>query len=1141
MTDSLHLLTVDLSHTPEAEWPALATRIDGEFAALADKGDSVGAVILADTPPHSAAGYGLVGALVEGLQNSALERFTDVAEFVDLPPVLWMPSLHDRVPRAVKSMLNNALTRDWPDTEELIRLDSAQDVFEEVGRQYAQWQEWTAAHGVGFEAAGALSGLLPGEGSLTLERGGRSYGIVCVNSAFRMVTAEAAASLAHLTREQLDAAVGGDWDAWASSCEASMIFAPYTAALPDDRRGSGHVFLVAARSGTAAGLPSAAWQVTSESNRSFHLLRLTPTGDGPVVHARDLTARRDLTPVAVAPQNTMTAAVPSEQANYDLNGVIKEAAKHIAAGRVIAMAVSGLNESEGTGPLDCDRLNVVLNKAVFGTVVSPMPPLAETWRHARKTLTADDLAPIVDGLRSRGPVPTAVRLIHRGPWFRVYDFTGSDAFAHGLQQVVRDEHRRRVVDSTVDLLQDDDSLQFVAMYGRPDAEPHTLDFADGGDGGDCRANWWRQFVAEAAFHPQIYFASSISSLELWRIINSVGDCDQPRIVVAPEGGVADRMRLKQAGLEHVRMTPEEFCRRVLAPGNECVEAGWREIIRARRDERAGAGVTLLSQVMRRSSGAFRALRSFARAGATNAQSMFLHGEEPTWDDIVQKGGAAELDLKSRILRATEPNAVGLQPIVLVNGRAGSGKSTALMQAAVELHQRSLSVGWVDRRSTDGRRAIEEQCLETDLQAVFVDDVEIFQNNAASFLQTLNRNGKVLVVASIRNTRRDVVDVTFEPREVSADEELSDSDLNKLVEVLRKNGKLGILKDKGDRKVEELRRMCERNLLSAMIQVVSGRGFDEKIKSEFDQLEDKNSRHAYLVVSLLESEQMYKQRGVNEVDLVRIISDGTKVDARAKRSIDRLVTMRLLAKSGSMIYTRHRAIGDSVLDQILKKRQDTLLEILIMVLVFYAQRSTGSRSADDPNLRVFVRLINHRLMHEFFTDLRRPRLCYSSVQKEMDDNFHYWLQRAQFEFEFGSLEAARNYLESAERSEHGATDYRVQTLRGEVELKESLKTPTDSSQREVARNALRTLDEVSRVKGSSSPQTYSVLVRLGYEWLKECQKYLDDREFFDDWQRISDSLQRGQLVCKDNLVFVTTAERVKPLLATLKDAREGLPL
>ncbi|MER7394535.1 hypothetical protein ABT381_03325 [Streptomyces sp. NPDC000151] len=1053
-----------------------------------------------------------------------------------LPPVVTVPWQGDLAPLGDgRSMFAKALTRYWSDTEQGLWRGEEEDIVDAIrDAPFAEFVEWSESYET---FPGWQQGLLPGEGAVRLAQDGMSLGIAVVNTVFRMAVPGATPDLATCTAGQLSRTVGGDYGQWASANDLSIVVAGHTAPLPDALATAlPRTLLLAADGEFARPASGERWLVPSRgAMRQHKLLRLetTPAGDPKV---RDLAAPPAEQPVPMprtrrAKNRPAGSAAPSLVPEpYDEGAVLDEFYRQVGTGRMILVAVSGIH---GDGaPIDTDEFNQRLTQAVYGEMPDPPPAMPEIWTTALERLGTRAVDQYVGELRTSEDVfaQAAHRILH-APWWRIYDFTATDIFSSVLAHDPRAAETNRFVNAMVSKpMARNATVETVAMHGDPSGAG-SLDFGIPADEDPAsRSLWFRKLRAELLCHPTVFMAASPRSRSLWQALELAQpqtDAERfPRFVITSPGSAADQARFRQAGLTYIQAPPHEFAVQRLQPGLEVLQMGKRRLA----DFQVGArrsGIKLVSSLV---------------DSALSGSAEFLKGQDPTWGDI-KDGFAAKLSIIDRIRAGALPAEDEKHGIVLVEGRAGSGKTTALMQFAYELHQTGRTVAWIDREATDPLPNLKAQAHGMSADAVFVDDVDIFGRVGASLLKDLSNGGRTLVVAAIRTTRTDELDVSFRPRRISADEPLKDQDLGRVVDILHQHGLPGILKQHGLRqqKVDKLRELCDRSLLAAMIQVVTGERFEEKVASEYRQL-TQDQVAVYSTVCVFESAIVFKKRGIEQEDLLQIVSGRSAPKPSLQKAIDRLVSMRLLTRAADgTLRCRQRTIADTVVETVLKKTPDRLGSVIEFLLKFYAQYAAESRDNDDPYRRIMIRLLNHSLMVSLRLSPEVVRHIYVTVHELLRDNFHYWLQRGEYELERGDLGIAENHLETAQGCEGGASDHFVLTAWSAIRLRRSTVNAGDAALRARALEAVGVLQGVAKRYGGASPHAFSVITRRGTEWLDACETLLSGDEMDDTVRRILRVVELGRRFCKDNHEFMRIADEYEPQLNRLLERNRGIPL
>ncbi|MCQ4210301.1 P-loop NTPase [Streptomyces longispororuber] len=985
----------------------------------------------------------------------------------------------------------------------------------------------TLTEQVAAPAADWRAGLLPGDGALRLQVGGRVVGVACVNTVFRMVADDAPAGLAGCSAEQLEHAVGEPFAIWAKGNDLTVLLAGRSGTLPELPAEAAPLLALAGGGDQA----DKGWHLPFDRNASGHLLlRLDLRPDRPVV--TDIAARRQL-PTTLRPRPAVPARVPvarGQEEPYDEKALLAEFYPHMATGQTMLAVVSGVTDDVIT----TDELNRRLAEAVFGAVPQALPALHETWAAACGQLSAQQREHHLAALA----VPAdhdghAAHALLRTPWSRVYDFTGSDCLPR-----MRDARLADTV-SLVDARKDfptvkRGALEVVGVHGWPGRGDDPQDFGDAWSvsGKDARSLWLRRFQAELLTRPVVFVAHSPDSPALWETLRIAGRThgqhEFPGFLVAPEGTPADRARLRAAGLRHIRMAPADFARRYLGSGVQALADGRRLLSAEYTGTRGGVGVVRVVHLVE---------------SAPPGDREFLIGRDPTWGDIKNKKIAPPLSLATTIEERARPAEGGRLPIVLVKGTAGSGKTTALMQVAYRMHKDGIHAGWVDRGASLPPREIEQQTAQQGFSAVFVDDVDIFTGRAASFLKTLNGDGRTLVVAAIRVTRQSELDAGFPAEVVSSDQLLTDGDLEKIIKSLDKNALIGKLKQHFflHQKVARLREKCDQGLLAAMIEAVTGTSLTQKVKSEFEELKQ-SQRTPYAVVSFFDSSLVFQQRGIDEADLLEIVAHPGAPNRSHREAVRQLVQMKLLLYThDGRLRCRQRTIADTVVQTVLQERKADLAWVIASLLLFYAGRAWHIKDNRHRDRNVMIKLLNHDTMRRLGLEPEAVRKIYDEAHSFLESDHHYWLQRAEYEAEQGRLDLARNHLEAAKGCPEGDEDRLVVTADARVRLRSSMQAPSGAQQLQAAAHAVRDLSAVATKYRGQAPHTFVVLAREGTRWLEKCGSQLTQQEYEEMLEKITEGTRLGLKCCPENNQVGYAIDECGPKLRELRLAAPGIPI
>lgn len=753
----------------------------------------------------------------------------------------------------------------------------------------------------------------------------------------------------------------------------------------------------------------------------------------------------------------------------------------VASGRMVCVLLSGAetwgSTNSGNAPATRSGLKSSLLELVEASSLADKVDLATAVNYANRHSQSLTTRILRDNL---GVDPTAsgrqaVDRLLTGPWAKVYDLTGSDLLPNAYAQGDI-EAECTFTNAVVDRDVVDGHLQVVHLCGRLEhGQEDEFSFVPPFQRlTEAQRLWYGQFAADVVSNPVVIAAADLETA-VWDILHlRSADMDTegrlpPVFVITPNAGEGDMRRLDLEGATIIPVSLDDFVSTYLDPSNNHVSKG-SLILRMQRSERVeGIGVQTVGRLV-----------SVARESGDD----FLRGHDPTWADVRDER-LARLSLHYEVEETISKDLEGTQKrrIRLLRGPSGCGKTATLMSLAFSLHRQGINVGWVDRAVTHDISALTQEALDLGLDVVVIDDVDIFGDRAAEVLMEYNREGECCVLAAVRTTRQSTVQHARETIWMDLEERLAEEDIGKLVDTLEREGLLGELQGRSTRegRVDALARMSESRLLPALVEVVTGEQFAERIGSEFDQLESR-AQQMYAAVSLLGCSEFYEARSVRREELLQM-SFAPEAYADGQAALLTLLDQKLVVRvdQGGEVAARHRTISDAVVGILKNGHSGLLCDVVEGALGIYAWRGRHA-SGSYVDRRKMIRLLSHTFLGAIGLAPGEVRRIYESVQGTLGADYHYWLQRGSYETEKGELDRAKSYLEAAASCEGGDDDFKVQTALALVRLRVGQANPSEPTESKSALKAMYKLEELGRTHGRNSPHTFSVLLREGPEWL-----------------------------------------------------------
>jgi hypothetical protein len=364
-------------------------------------------------------------------------------------------------------------------------------------------------------------------------------------------------------------------------------------------------------------------------------------------------------------------------------------------------------------------------------------------------------------------------------------------------------------------------------------------------------------------------------------------------------------------------------------------------------------------------------------------------------------------------------------------------------------------------------------------------------------------------------------------------ELNDVDLDRLVRQLETHRRLGVLKrfQPHSSRIARLRELSDRDLMAAMVEVITGHRFEDRVIAEFDQLSD-IAQDVYEAVCLFEAIQFEDRTlTLSKNAVIQIVSED-RLNRALSQVLNDLVGKRLLViqVGADNVRSRHRRVAEEVFQRV-RQDQTRFPRLFEAMLHFYAVRAANIRNRNDPTRRIMIRFLNHRVMVDTGMDADVVRSIYSRLHRWLKNDFHYWLQCAEYELEKNGPATAASYLESARGCEGGAADTKVITSWGRVRLLRAAADPLDARLHADAIEAVDELEQVALRAGVASPHTFVALAREATNWL-DATSLTSGAERVRIAIRLQHVIQVGIRLIRRNREFEVVAARAADRLAAI---------
>ena len=626
--------------------------------------------------------------------------------------------------------------------------------------------------------------------------------------------------------------------------------------------------------------------------------------------------------------------------------------------------------------------------------------------------------------------------------------------------------------------------------------------------------WRNELVADATTRPVIALVDEVGASES-AVLSSMSEGSRGKYVV-PLGGHRSVASLAIAGWKLLSPNVGELTE-LLRPNLQHIARGHARIAQQRDAVKSTKTFQLVSQRMTQTD---------------DPGDEFLRGFTPTWVAVASRD-FVKRKLTEELFGIAKLDSVS---IIRLRGAAGCGKTGTAMQLALALALEGHAVGWVDRRYNSKLRDLRKAIIAAELDYVFIDDVDNYGDRAAAICQEFSISGRTVVVAIARASRDHILRDLTGPsiRVVDHPAKLDEDEARQLLKAIANAGLLNFLREEKS-ETERIRIMveeCGADLLAILIKVVTGEQLNERVRTEYEELGG-DPQQIYKLVCFLSS-VVYESIETATTDLIQISTEEPPY-GRSLAAIEELEQARLIRETDSAIAARHRVIAERVLRTL---PHSDVVNLLFQTAKHFAYRSKSNVDSTSSESRHTIRLISHNVMKELNLTLPEARAVYKRLQEDLDDNFHFWLQRGAYELDCGSLDYADNYTTQAKACEGGAGDFKVATQAANVAFRIALENGSENA----IERGLREFDDLVRAApkwGSDSPHSFTTLGRVGLKFLR----LATERGFdpVDRWSELKHTLQIGKAACAQNAQVNDAFEAAMPVIEQFLQNQVEFPL
>ena len=361
-----------------------------------------------------------------------------------------------------------------------------------------------------------------------------------------------------------------------------------------------------------------------------------------------------------------------------------------------------------------------------------------------------------------------------------------------------------------------------------------------------------------------------------------------------------------------------------------------------------------------------------------AQSRFLLGENPDWDDI-KLGLPIKRELREDILVDLDDwNSSGKVKATLILGPAGYGKTTLMMDLANQIsNTEGLFCLWVKDPIKFDPICVVEIIKSIGLPAViFIDDSYRCISSIKNLYQDCKDNKiKAFILAASRPSDWNVAKQTSSLENLNSIqlERLSVIEAENLAQIMKKSGKLN--SEFSTKPIEELKthylKASECHMIAGLMTSVydSGSNFEEIIANEFFKIDNDIAKNTYLISSIVHS------LGLCLPFLLFCRCFGIDINRYREfyEILDGIVIEQKDEDSGDLrLKTQHRVIAETLIENVLQPSKAN--ELLLII-------STNINQHSKYEYNIFYELYNEYYLEIILKEPGYIRSFYENIVSE----------------------------------------------------------------------------------------------------------------------------------------------------------------
>lgn len=612
--------------------------------------------------------------------------------------------------------------------------------------------------------------------------------------------------------------------------------------------------------------------------------------------------------------------------------------------------------------------------------------------------------------------PSWQRLIFKLGWRRIWTLNVDDVLENSFIKFVTEtkstrKHNRYTWNDLFDELgKDNDDIQIVHLHGFADGTDNLIfSIAEYVKAIITRKTWHPVFGDEYQGEPFIIIGAKIRDeidfSEAIRLGNKSRELlGRPSIIVLKEITEFERNEFIRFGLIPVKCDGRTFIERLIPDVQSVEEKLAKTVVPGSYPALPFEARVFLEQ--------FRPLRNNKDEQITPFGHDFYAGDEPYWDDILNDYDVRFESIEN-IYRELVPiiHSDNEQKIYYFSGDPGSGKSAILLRIARDLIALGKDVFLFRSDEVPNINSIAWWLKQSPNTTLLFDNIADFLGEVGQLCEAC-RKGKIKlnIVATERASREGIIIDELEYNFLQKYKKtnlgyLSDSDIDKLIEKLKTQGRLGKITRKfiGEQR-NYFRKTSNRQLFPAMADLEGGQGFTRRIVKEYQDIKSQELKHVYALVCI--------SHALGYALPIGIISSavGIPVSKITDEVSDGGQLFRIVVLAEKGFKARHRVIASNIIEKVFDNKER--FELGKNLAIHLAPHiSISAMQQKTLYYRIIKELMDERIILDWL-DYELAQRFYAELRPYYDWDARYWEQRALAESHMDHLEPAMSYAETA---------------------------------------------------------------------------------------------------------------------------------